>query len=168
MKKTIGLLVLSVLVLTACGPSSRVSDPEDVADQVMDILEDMGDMSKEDFREEFLTFDELQDLAEDEEAITKSLARKRLKERKESDFNEDLDKSFSRLIERGAEYDIEWDDIEFVDFEYKVDKNDGIKACGGRVIFKSGNKKYTASSVSIWDGSGYCLLSLSGPFKYRD
>jgi len=35
------------------------------------------------------------------------------------------------------------------------------------VTFKSGGKKYVANSVSIWDGSGYCLVSLSGPYKFR-
>ncbi|MCR9173435.1 MAG: hypothetical protein NXI10_13120 [bacterium] len=168
MKKIIGLFALSFLVLTACGPSSRVSDPEDIADQVMDIIEDMDDMSKEDFRDEFMTFDEFQDLAEDEEVVTEKEARKRIKEMKESDRNEDLDKDFARIVERGSKHKIKWDEIEFVDFEYEVEKDRGMKACGGKVIFKSGSKKYSMSTVSIYDGSGYCLVSLRGPYESRD
>ncbi|XOV68744.1 MAG: hypothetical protein ACFHU9_06095 [Fluviicola sp.] len=168
MKKTIGLFALAFIVLTACGPSSRVSDPEDVGDQVMNILEDLDDMSKEDFKENFLSFEEMQELAEDKEVITDADMRKRIKKRKESDYNEDMDKRFSRIIENGSELGIKWSEIEFVDFEYEVEKRGGMKGCGGKVIFKSGGKKFQVNSTSIFDGSGYCLMTLSGPRKYRD
>lgn len=168
MKKTIGLFALAFIVLTACGPSSRVSEPEDVSDQVMDILEDLDDMSKEDFKEHFLTLDEMKDLAEDEEVITESELRKAIKKRKESDYNEDIEKGFSRIIERGSELGIKWSEIEFVDFEYEVEKRGGMKACGGNVIFKSGGKKFSVRSMSVYDGSGYCLMQISSPRKYRD
>ena len=168
MKKTIGLFALAFIVLTACGPSSRVSEPEDVSDQVMDILEDLDDMSKEDFRDAFMTYDEMQDLAEDTDVITDKDARKRLKKMKESELKKDMDKGFARILEKGSELKIKWADIEFVDFEYEVEKRRGMKACGGKVTFKSGKKKYNMRSVSIYDGSGYCLVSLGGPYEARD
>lgn len=168
MKKTIGLFALAFIVLTACGPSSRVSEPEDVSDQVMDILEDLDDMSKEDFRDAFMTYDEMQYLAEDTDVITDKDARKRLKKMKESELKKDMDKGFARILEKGSELKIKWADIEFVDFEYEVEKRRGMKACGGMVTFKSGKKKYNMRSVSIYDGSGYCLVSLGGPYEVRD
>ena len=168
MKKTIGLFALAFIVLTACGPSSRVSEPEDVADQVMDILEDLDDMSKEDFKEHFLSLEEFKEMAEDKEIITDADLRKAIKKRKESEYNEGIEKGFSRIIEKGSELKIKWDEIEFVDFEYEVEKRGGMKGCGGRVIFKSGGKKYSVRSMSIYDGSGYCLMQISSPRKYRD
>ena len=87
---------------------------------------------------------------------------------KESELKKDLDKGFARILEKGSELKIKWADIEFVDFEYEVEKRRGMKACGGKVTFKSGKKKYNMRSVSIYDGSGYCLVSLGGPYEARD
>jgi hypothetical protein len=168
MKKSIGLFAIMFLVLTACGPSSRVSEPEDISDQVMDIITELDDMSKEDFKEEFMSFDEVQDLADDEDLIKDSKVRKQMKKMKESEVNEDYERSFARIIEEGSENKIEWSEAEFVDFEYEVSSNGGMKSCRGKVIFKVGSKKYSMRSNSIYDGSGYCLVRLSGPNEYRD
>lgn len=165
MKKSLGLFVLVLLALTACSPSSRVAEPGDVGDQVMTIIEDMDDMSKEDFRSVFMTYDEMQDLANNKDAIKENKARKLLKMIDKSQWNDDIDTSFEWIKKNGSRFKIKWSEIQFVDFEYQMDEKLGLKTCSGKVTFKSRGKKYEMNSKSIFDGKGYCLVSLRGPSK---
>lgn len=165
MKKIYALLFLTGL-LTACGGTS-VSTPEDIGPQVMDVLEGLGDMSKEDFKEHFMTLEEIRELGENEDLVMDEDGRNRLTKMEKSDRDEDLEKSFSRLIENGAELDIEWSEVEFEDFSYEVETDNGIKTCQGDLTFLDGKDKFRVSTISIYDGSGYNLVSLRGPYKKR-
>lgn len=164
MKITICLLLISGVFLVACGSDVRVSDPEDIGEQVMDILEDMDDMSKEDFREEFMTVEDIRELGQDEDLIKDEKGRNRLTKITKSDRDKDLDKSFTKIVERGTEYGIKWSDIEFEDFAYEVETKRGVKMCEGKLTFKHNNASYELKSISIYDGSGYCLVQLRGPY----
>lgn len=167
MKKIYALFLVSGLFLTSCGSGTSVSDPEDIGPQVMDILEDLDGMSKEDFKEYFMSLEDIRELGEDEDIIKDEDGRNRLTKMTKSDRDEDLDKTFTRLIENGSELEIKWGDVEFDDFSYEVDSNKGLKICSGELTFKEGSDRFKVRTTSIWDGSGYNLIQLRGPYKDR-
>lgn len=163
MKIYIGFIALLVLFITSCGSDSSVSDPEDIGPQVMDLLEELDDMSKGDYSEYFMTLEEVRELGENEDVIKDEAGRNRLTKMTKDDRNKELDRSFSRLIETGSEYGIKWSEVEFVDFAYEVETQRGIKSCRGELTFKHGSKKYEVRTISIFDGSNYCLVEVGRP-----
>jgi len=165
MKIYIGLIVLLTLFISSCGSDSSVSDPEDVGPQVMDLLEDLGDLSKEDFRDYFMTLEEVRELGENEDVIKDEDGRNRLTKMTKEDRDKELDRSFSRLIETGSELGIKWSEVEMDDFAYEVETKRGIKSCRGELTFKHGSDKFVVRTISIFDGSDYCLVEVGRPRK---
>ena len=167
MKKIYALFLLPGLFLASCGSGTSVSDPEDIGPQVMEILEDLDDMSKEEFKEYFMSLEDIRELGEDEDLIKDEDGRNFLTKIEKDEYTEDLERGFTRVIENGSEQGIKWSEIEFDDFSYKIETRNGIKGCDGELTFKHGGDSYQVRTTSIWDGSGYNLLSIKGPRKKR-
>lgn len=166
MKTMISKIVLSLSVsvlLVSCGSGTSVSDPEEIGEQVMDIVNDFDDMSKEDFRDRFMSMDEIRELGKNETVVKDENGRNRLTKMNESDRTRDLDRGYDQIKENVARYDIDMAGAEYDDFAYEVKTKRGIKTVRGELYFKSDGKRYRMRTTSIYDGSGYNLVQLDGP-----
>ncbi len=160
MKKIFGLLFIVGITLSSCGSSTSVSQPEEVGEQVMDLLKDMDDMSLEDFKEYFISLEEIRDMSKDPDLVKDEEGRNRLSKLTKEEYNEGLSRSFSQLVEKGSELKIKWSEIEFEDFTYEVDTQGGLKSCNGKLLFKYDGNSYQVRTYSVFDGSGYSLANV--------
>lgn len=165
MKLTTAIFALLLLFITSCGHSPGVSEPEDVGEQVTDILSDLDDMSEEEFGECFMSLEDIRELGEDDDVIKDKDMRNRLTKMTKEDRNKGIERAYERLKEKGKEFKIVWDEIEMDDFSYEVESEKGMKVCEGNLMIKQGGKKYRIRTVSLFDGSDYNLIEMRGPYK---
>lgn len=155
------------LVLASCGSGSRVSKPEDIGPQVMEILEKMDDMNLQDFKECFMDLNDLHELGKNEDVITEKRSRDFMTGVTKEEWDRDKRRIYQKFKERGAEYYIKWSEIELDNFSYEVETNRGMKGCSGNLVFKFRRNTYLVKTTSLFDGDHYNLMEIRGPYKQK-
>jgi hypothetical protein len=159
--------VLSVVFLFAsCGGEIKTVDkPADIGPQVFAVLEDMDEMTKDQFRQHFLTIEDIHAMAKDENlGMSKEMSAFFLAQNKK-EYDEDLNEDFKKIDKKGKKLGIEWTQIEYVKFTSKIRIKGEIKQCDGEMTFKYRKTHFVVDTRSLYDESGWSLLNIGKPKK---
>lgn len=161
MKRTLFFFLLTAVTLAGCKSKEKVSEPKDIGPQVMDILEDMNDLTRAEFAERFITWSTLQDIANDKKLVTDEEQRRSLRRTTKKEMKVRYNFMHMRLKSRAKRYGINWDKIKFVSFDHEIEERGGAKFCYGELTFKYRSKKFHVRTSSVYDGSDYVLASIT-------
>ena len=159
--------VLSVVFLFAsCGGELKTVDkPEDIGPQVFAVLEDMDEMTKAQFRQHFLTIEDIHAMAKNKSlGMSEEMSDFFLAQDKK-EYDEDLDEGFKKIGKKGKKLGIEWTQIEYVKFTSKIRIKGEIKQCDGEMTFKYRKIPFVIETQSLYDGTGWSLLNIGKPKK---
>ena len=103
MKRTIllSIVVLSSILMTSCGAKDRVSNPEDIGEQVIDLLEEMDDLTLAEFEAYFITVEDLHELANNEDLVSVERQQKALLKTSEEYLKQRYKFMYDRLKKSG-------------------------------------------------------------------
>jgi len=158
---TLFFFLLTAVTLGGCKSKEKVSEPKDIGPQVMDILEEMNDLTRPEFPERFITYNALQEIANNKKLVTDEEQRRSLRSATKKDMKTRYNIMHRRLKLSGKQYGINWEKIKFCSFTHKIEKRGGAKFCYGKLTFKFRSSKFSVQTSSIFDGSHYALTSIS-------
>mmetsp|Transcript_24876 Transcript_24876/g.28757 ORF Transcript_24876/g.28757 Transcript_24876/m.28757 type:complete len:167 (+) Transcript_24876:519-1019(+) len=161
MKRTLFFFLLAALILVGCKSKEKVSERKDIGPQVMDILEEMKDITRPEFAERFISWNTLQEIAGDKKLVTDEEQRRSMRRATKKEMKVRYNFMHMRLKSKGKRYGINWGDIKFVDFTHEIEKRGGAKFCYGLLTFKFRSSKYSVRTSSVYDGSDYVLASVT-------
>lgn len=159
--------VLSIVFLFAsCGGKLKTVDKiEDIGLQVFAVLEDMDEMTKAQFRQHFLTIEDIHAMAKNESlGMSKEMSDFFLAQDKE-EFDKDLNDSFKKIDKKGEKLGIEWTQIEYEKFTSKIRNKGQVKQCEGEMTFNYRKRLYVVETRSLYEGTGWSLLKIGKPKK---
>jgi hypothetical protein len=166
MRSFLTIAILPFIILSICSCSDPLlKEPEQVGEKVYQIAKRLNTQSKEEYIKFFLTVEEMRELGKNEELITEENIRNYLTSMSKDNWNQIVFKEYDHIISRGKEYKIDWAEIEYSDYTFKIDKEDGFKSSTGKLYFKDQENSYYLETVAIWNGIEYKIVEINGIYK---
>lgn len=166
MKKTIlKLLIASTLMILSACTGNSIKEPEQIGKQVFEILRTLSTKSKADYVRNFLSIEEIRELGKNEKVVAEEKTRNEMTSMLKEDWVGRIEGYYNDIKEKGGEYGINWQDIEYLDFVYEIETDDGIKACNGSLYFKYKDKPYKIMVSSIYNGTEYKLVNFRSLYE---
>ena len=161
--RKIKLLVIALMAVVIGFSSCNrgVTEPDKIGRQAFDILKNFDSNGRQGFEKNFPTIHDLRDLGRNDKVTTDIEIRNDLTSTPENEWLEQISDSFNDIKKVGNKNNINWRNIKFSDFLYKVMYEDRIKYVEGELAIKHGGKEFKFETYSIWDGSKYMLLQIS-------
>ena len=162
------VLPIMALGLHSCGSKKEAKTSKDIGPQVMQLLNEMGDITKPEFSKFFITSEELKELAESDviditeqqQIVMKTITKESMKDR--------YNFMFRRLKSKGRRVGVNWERAKFVSFKHETVDQGGIKICNGVLKFKYSNREFVVETSSVFDGDIYLLTSVEGLRQVTD
>ena len=158
-KKFVFLIIISVLLFTSCG-SNKINTPELLGKQAFGVLQNLNTKTVADYESGFLSIEELRELGNNDQIVTTEKLRNEMTSMPKEKWTSRIEQDYKDIREKGAEYGINWQTIEYLDFIYEMPSNFGIKICQGKLYFKSADKSYLLRVTAYFDGLQYRLVDL--------
>ena len=155
------IALLAMVLVPALSYSSENTSPKQIGSQVFNILRNFDATNKKVFERNFPTIQELRKMGENDKLTSNIEARNDITSYPRDVWLDQLSDSFNDIKKVESKNNINWRNIKFSDFLYKVIYEDGIKYVEGELAIKHGGKEFKFETYSIWDGSKYVLLQIS-------
>jgi len=154
MKKIFIALLLFVVFqsFTSCS-NNGVTEPEEIGEQVFEILKNITTDSKQEYFENFLSV----------ESGTKEYFSSLTSE----EYYEKMDKNYNRIKAEAGETGIKWKEIEYLDFTYRINSGDVGKECWGELFFQYDNTSYSIKTRSFFYKNTYRLTNIYDLDRYK-
>ncbi len=152
------VLIVLIILLFGCTDNS-IKNPEQIGKQVFKILKNF-DMGKECFIENFISIEEIHQLATNTEVVKQEGTRKDMAAMVKKNWIGRLANKYERIEKNGKKHKIDWQTIEYSDFIYKIKNDEGIRGCKGELYFKSQGQSYEIQVSSIYNGKEYKLVKI--------
>ena len=144
-------------VLT-CKKAESKKDPNSIGIEVFEILKDFNTKSMDEYISATINLNELKKIAKDTSLLNYDFNRRQIEKLTEEKLNESKIVQYKKIKEAGIDREINWSEIDYLDFTFENEKEEGSKVCNGRTYFKYDDDVFYAESKSIFDGSGYRLM----------
>lgn len=130
--------------------------PEQIGKIVFGILKEINTGSKADYVANFILVEEIKKLAKD----TNHESLNNLSSMSQEFLINYLEMEYKEIKDKGEELSINWDNIEYLGFQYLIRNNEGIKSCEGNLYFKCNDRSFWIKSGSLFNGKKYRLLKV--------
>jgi hypothetical protein len=160
------IMLIIAVNLISCDSIKKATEPEDIGMYAFELLKTLSQTSKSDYVNNFLTIEELRELAKNEEVVTDPYILNEFTSMLKQEWVEDIEDDYGDLKQDGGEYGIKWAEIEYLDFVYEMNNEGGIKFCEGELFFEFKEDLYSVELAAIFDGTEYKLVELD--YLYMD
>ena len=160
------LLVAVVFALSACS-THNIREPEQIGQQVFEILKNISSSSKEDYISNFLSIEEIRELGKNEEVVKDADTRNEMTSMLKEKWISRIEKDYNRIKEKGGKSGIIWNEIQYLNFVYELEDKDGIKGCEGELYFKFSDKSFKIEIASIFNGTEYRLVEIEDLYEQQ-
>ena len=159
------LYIFLLCAFISCKEESKsFVNPDDVGKKVFSVLKGLNYMSLEDFKKSYVTYEEINELANDSDAPIGGYNRGNLKSITQKTFDEIMSKDYNEIKSEALRFGIQWDKISFIAFKHRIQDdidNKNGKVLIGETYFKNYNgETYFILSASLFDGNGYRLVKI--------
>lgn len=157
--KTVLTALTLTLTVVASAQDHHTCAPEELRAAVMNLLKGIDSTKFEAYNALFMTEKEYEllianaDLNEDEKQIF-------LEDAEQKSLNAEQRREFLQLIFDGRRTDLNWKNIEYTDFLYKLRLVDGEKMLTGTIYFTDGEDEYEIHLRSYFVNDTYRLTEL--------
>jgi len=170
------ILVCFLIVISSCTNKKEITtsteektavnegvvNPEDIGKVVFEIIQDFEEMSIKDFEEKVITYQELQDLANNPKARLGEQFKADFKSITPAIYEQTMQNDYAGLKDTSSKHEIDWYKIQFVEFIHEEMEFDGVKGVQGETYFKNtDNKIYFIKSMAFYDGEKYVIVKMA-------
>ncbi len=144
--KKLNIIILFLIILNSC--TQKIKEPQDIGKAVFDILQkDITSMSMEEYAGYLLSKDEVKSFGINSEEYVNSIS-----------------DNYNKFIEKSKSKNIDWNNVQYIDFEYKIKSGGPSEVIRGIVSYKYNDKTYKAKVFALWIGEEYRFIEISGPY----
>lgn len=154
---TLSFLLAFALVFHSCNITSS-SEPEDVGKKAFSAIKKLSTDNQLRYMENFITIEELRKIGSSENGHESSPGHNRLTSITKEEWTTDINEKYIEAKKKGASYGINWTEIEYLDYIYKVDELEGLKVMSGELYFKYSETSYKMRVSAIWTGREYKIV----------
>ena len=167
MKKMILSVLLAAVIIfafSACS-TNNLREPEQIGKQVFEIIKKISSSSKDVFISNFLSIEETRELGQNEEVVKYADTLNALTSMPKEVWINRIEEYYNKIKEKGQESGIIWNEIQYLDFVYELEDNEGIKTCFGVLYIKYRDESYRIEIISIFNGRKYRLVGIKDLYE---
>jgi hypothetical protein len=142
--------------------SHNIKDPEQIGNRVFNILKNINNSSKEDYINNFISIEEIGELLKNAENIKGTDTSNLMNSITKENIIRSLEKDYNRIKDKGSKLGISWNEIQYYHYFFKVEENDVIKSCKGKLVFIINDRYFEIKITSIFIGTEYRLVTIKG------
>lgn len=176
MKKIYSVIIVLALIagFSSCSNGAKkvsderpekITEPEHIGLQVFDVLKNIdyeGEDGDKKFAENFLSYQEMLALGENDNVTEDEGLKKTLSEISEEEWTETINEPYVDLMSMRLLRDIRFENSEYKYFTYHLDNdNGGGKFVKGSLGVELKDELYEFETYSIWNGEEYMLIRLN-------
>lgn len=153
------LILLFVLIPTLSFSQAGSCATETLRASIMEVMIDFNKNSFKKYKSLFITENELMMLID--KLTLDELEKEAVRAEVSNDFlGERIENEFKDLLDNTAELDLDWSNIEFEDFLYRLRFRDGVKELKGEIYFKEGEEHYEMRVIAAYLNNEYHVVEL--------
>ncbi|WP_046745416.1 hypothetical protein [Kordia zhangzhouensis] len=161
MKKLFFFYVLVIVTFTTYSQNLTLSEKaEDVGKNAMPILKQLDHISDKEFIHSFITIEKLKEFVSKKLDSTNNEVTQQVQQMDIEKYRKKVVDELDELKEKGKEYGIIWNAIEYVDFSYNDQTSGPIKGLTGKLLFKHKEIVYRSKLEAIVIDEKYALIIL--------
>lgn len=160
MNKILRLLLIIVLPLNLvnCKKNKVLEDPNNIGNEIFGIIKDFNIKPMEEYISATISVNEIKEIAKDTLLMNDNYYRRKSKMLTDERWAEEKIKQYKNLKQVGIDKEINWSKIEYLDFTYEKNEEQGSEICNGKTYFQYNDNVFYAKSKSIFNGNGYRLV----------
>ncbi|AXG70941.1 hypothetical protein KORDIASMS9_03196 [Kordia sp. SMS9] len=155
MKKAVYIVILTFII--SC--TSKPKPEEIIGNYTFQLLQNMRNLSQEEFNSYFISLEELREFAKD--STIEDTFRNAITNVSKETHTMRLQQAYEMIQESGYRYHIDWRNITFREYPYTVRNESGVAFQDGFVAFDFNEKKFVTKIVSITFKNQQRLFNLS-------
>lgn len=169
MKKQFIWLVLLIsvgLAMASCNSKGSKS-PNDIEDEVIELLSDLNDMTPDEFQSKLASLEDYKTAIKNAKKNDTTLRIDSSMIDSKIELSKSTREKYLDLIKLGEKFDVKWDDLELISSKIAYPSNQycmigtiPIKRVFGEFEFTQNGKYYYFGSVSFYDGNRYILVTI--------
>jgi hypothetical protein len=142
------LNILLLLFISSISCNQKIKEPQDIGKAVFNILQkDITSMSLEEYAGYLLSKDEVKSFGINSE-----------------EYVNNTSDGYNGFIEKSKSKNIDWNNVQYLDFEYKIKSGGPTELIRGIVSYKYNDITYEAKVFAVWTGEEYRFIEISGPY----
>lgn len=151
-----------ILILVSCKTAivTTADKPEDIGNQVHEIVKQIPTSTQDKFQTYFLKIEELRTFVNKPEMKINQKAKNKITSWPKDEYYADIVKKYDKIKESASSHEIDLSRITLEDFTYKVKEENGLKFCEGVLHFSYKKVSYTIEGTSIYTQNGYELFRI--------
>ncbi|MGH1385228.1 hypothetical protein [Kordia sp.] len=157
MKKMSFLLIVFFTVTLSVHSQdfSNITSLEKMGKYAFNILKNLDKTSEKEFKNSFLSLAKIKMYVNIKQDYTKNETRDDINKIATETFNQKIIEEYTSLKEKGKEFNIEWNAIEYLDYTYSQKTKDGFTVVRGKLIFKHKENKYQVIASAFFVDNVY-------------
>ena len=162
MKNILLSLLTCSMLFVACSPKNSVSSIDDTGESVFNLIKQLDDIEAEEYEKHFITYEQFLQLMKKSKSNDDKL--KEMIDNKlygAEELRKLSKKFYERLKSIGQEKNIEWAEIEFIDYDYHIELEDGLEMIAGETTFSYENTTYIIYSSSFQIENKFVLANIN-------
>lgn len=134
---------------------SNITSLEKMGKYAFNILKNLDKTSEKEFKNSFLSLAKIKMYVNIKQDYTKNETRDDINKIATETFNQKIIEEYTSLKEKGKEFNIEWNAIEYLDYTYSQKTKDGFTVVRGKLIFKHKENKYQVIASAFFVDNVY-------------
>lgn len=155
--KTKSLIILIfTTIIVSC--SNNIDKPEKLGNEVILLLKKSNTISDKEYFSEFISLNELNSFWK--KTVINEKDREQISSITQDMWKQKIINDFIKIKEKGLKYNIDWENIELIDFIYEIKEKNEVKGLNGKLIFTSNDMKYKIQTTFIQIDDEYKLYEI--------
>ncbi|MFK7747021.1 MAG: hypothetical protein AB8B65_01390 [Kordia sp.] len=138
--------------------SKSVETADEVGTYAFNIIKNLDKTSDKDFIASFISIEKLKELVSKQANADGSDIKEMITSFTKEAYEEKVIGALTELKKDAEQYNIVWSDIEFSEFSYEEENEDGFKGIRGDLIFTYKDQKYKVTTSAFFIDNKYAPL----------
>ncbi|MGH1385226.1 hypothetical protein [Kordia sp.] len=162
------IILATSLLFTSCDKTKGVAKPDDMGKYVFDFLKGIDDVTKDGYINYLMTVEEIKAFGKRNAETLTPKAKDDIDDLEKDKYEGKMSRDYNRLKERGKKYKIDWNTIEYGDYEFEERDEDGLKGARGTLSFAYEDKDYAVRITSVSIDGTYKLVRIANLREKRE
>ncbi len=152
---------MTAIILTSCQQSKKLASSDEIGTYAFNVLTNLESLSENEYINRFYTFEELKSyvLAHPDEFGKEFLENYKVITKK--DFNSRLIADYNKLQQEGTTFQIDWSEIEPVNYQYWPRATNGVQSMKGDLFFTHNKKAYKVTVTAFKAGTDFYVTKIN-------
>ncbi|WP_430413239.1 hypothetical protein [Kordia sp.] len=154
------LLICITTLMISCQKNKEIPTSDDIGTHAFYLLNNFENTSEKEYINSMYTYEELKSYVQKNADSLENDFKENIAVLTKENFNSRIKKDYKNLKETATSFNIDWNDIEAINFQYWPRAKYGIESLKGDLFFTHDTKNYKVTVTSLKVGNSYFITKI--------